>query len=105
MTRDRIDWTSKDDDTFVKDAETQIWLSAFANNNPLAPAHVEADAAYEEARNRSKPWLYQRAYNKAYRSCGFTPSEREIELERPEAPATSPTLPVGRSPSTDSEGA
>lgn len=81
----RIDWSSKDDDVFVKDAETQIWLSAFANNNPRAPAHVEADAAYDEAIRRSKPWLYQRAYNKAYRSCGFTPSERETDLERPEA--------------------
>ena len=78
-----IDWQEMNDDQFVERAETQIWLSAFASNNPRAPAHKEVDAAYDEARRREKPWLYQQAWNRAYRSCGYKPSEHEIELARP----------------------
>ena len=58
-----IDWAALDDTDFVKQAETQIWFSAFASNNPKAPAHKEVDAAYAEAVRRGKKWLYQRAYN------------------------------------------
>jgi len=72
------DWTILDDEGFVRIAEQQIWLSAFASNNPRAPAHKEVDAAYDEAERRQKPWLYQRAWNKAYRSCGYEPSEEEV---------------------------
>lgn len=77
-----IDWTSKTDEEFVKDAETQIWFSAFAANNPRAPAHKETDAAWAEAKNRGKLWLYQRAWNKAYLSCGYQPSDSEIEAAK-----------------------
>ena len=73
--RTPIDWQSLDDDEFVKRAEMQIWLSAFAISNPRAPAHDEADAAYDEAKRREKPWLYQRAWNAAYASCGYEPNE------------------------------
>ncbi len=74
-----IDWPSFSDEDFVKRAEQQIWLSAFASNNPNAPAHRQADLAHDEAGRRSKPWLYQRAWNSAYRSCGHTPSDRDLE--------------------------
>jgi hypothetical protein len=74
-----INWQALDDEAFVDRAEQQIWLSAFASNNPRAPAHKEVDAAYDEAQRRERPWLYQRAYNAAFRSCGYTPSEAEIE--------------------------
>jgi hypothetical protein len=80
--RQPINWLPLTDDEFVKTAETQIWLSAFANNNPRAPAHKETDAAFAEARRREKPWLYQRAWNKAYLSCGHQPSDAEIEAAR-----------------------
>lgn len=80
--REPIDWQSKNDDDFVKDAETQIWLSAFAANNPRAPAHREADAAYEESRRREKPWLYQQAWNAAYRSAGYEPSDWDIKAAK-----------------------
>lgn len=73
-----INWPSLDDDAFVKEAKTQIWFSAFANNNPRAPAHKEVDAAYDEAVKRGKPWLYKKAWNKAYRSCGYEPNEQDI---------------------------
>lgn len=63
--RAKIDWQSLTDDEFVAKAEQQIWLSAFANNNPRAPAHAEADAAYDETKRRGKPRLYNRAWEKA----------------------------------------
>ena len=77
-----INWQSLSDDDFVLKAEQQIWLSAFASNNPRAPAHKESDAAYDEAKRREKPWLYQRAWNKAYRSSGHQPSEQNIAMEQ-----------------------
>jgi hypothetical protein len=79
MKHQPIDWASKSDEDFVKTAEMQIWLSAFANNNPRAPAHAEADAAYDEATARNKKWLYQKAYNDAVASCGYPISDRDRE--------------------------
>lgn len=76
---DAFNWHDMPDDKFVRLAETQIWLSAFAANNPRAPAHKQADAACDEARRRGKPWLYQRAWNAAYRSAGHEPSDAQIE--------------------------
>lgn len=84
-----IDWTVLSDDDFVKKAEMQIWLSAFANNNPRAPAHKEADAAYDEAVRRNKKWLYQRAWNQAYSSAGYEPSDEQIEAAK--SPVTEET--------------
>jgi hypothetical protein len=60
-----IDWQAMSDDEFLEKAEQQIWLSAFASNNPKAPAHKEADAAYDEAERRGKPHLYRRAWKRA----------------------------------------
>ena len=82
MKREPIDWRSKTDDEFIKEAETQIWLSAFASSNPRAPAHDEADRAHDEANRREKPWLYQRAWNSAYASCGYQPSAADIEAAK-----------------------
>ena len=80
-----IDWESLTDDEYLDHAERQIWLSAFASNNRRAPAHEQSDRAYDEAKRREKPWLYQRAWNAAYRSCGYEPSERDIAKATPEA--------------------
>lgn len=78
----RYDWQEMNDEDFLKKAEEQIWFSAFASNNPHAPAHEETDKAYDEAKRRGKPWLYKRAWNNAYRSCGFEPSQSDIEGAR-----------------------
>jgi len=78
----RFDWPTMTDEEYLKAAEMQLWLSAFAANNPRAPAHKHADEAYDEAQRREKPWLYQRAWNASYRSAGYEPSEREIELAK-----------------------
>ena len=77
-----IDWQSLNDDEFVTKADEQIWLSAFASNNPRAPAHAEADAAYSEAKRRGKPWLYQRAWNRAAASAGFELSAANLDAEK-----------------------
>lgn len=81
-----INWSELDDAAFVDRAKSQIWLSAFANNNPRAPAHLEADAAYDEAERRRKPWLYKRAWNKAYSLAGHEPSEADLEAAKDPRP-------------------
>lgn len=58
-----------DDAKFICEAETIIWLAAFANNNPRSDYHWQADACYDEATRRGKPELYTRAYNQAVASC------------------------------------
>lgn len=70
------------DDDLVKEAENYIWLSAYASNNPRSAYHWKADATYDEAKRREKPWLYQRGYNSAYRTVGYEPSESEIAAAR-----------------------
>ncbi|XAI95145.1 hypothetical protein [Microcystis phage Mwe-JY13] len=86
--RETIDWSLKSDEEFVKDAEMQIWLSAYANNNPRAPAHEEVDKAYDEAKRREKPWLYKRAWNQAYQSCGYELTEDDRRAAMPSAGET-----------------
>ena len=54
-----------DDEEFVKIAEEYIWLSAYANNNPRSDYHWMCDAAYDEAKRRGKPELYDRAHKQA----------------------------------------
>jgi hypothetical protein len=73
-----IDWASLEETEWLRQAEQQIWLSAFASNNPRAPAHQETDRAYADAKARGAGWMYSRAYIEAYKSCGFTPSLEEI---------------------------
>lgn len=73
------------DEQLVDDTNRQVWLSAFASNNPRAPAHWKVDALYDEAARREKPWLYQRGWNQAYASCGYTPSDSEIEAAKESA--------------------
>lgn len=80
------------DDAFVREVEMQVWLSAFANGNPRAPAHKKCDAAYDEAKRRGAPWLYQRGWNQAYQSCGYEPTEGELEAAR------QPAAPEGETP-------
>lgn len=84
------DWPNMTDEAFLEKAEQQIWLSAFANNNPRAPAHKEADNAYAEAQRRGKPWLYCKAWNAAYRSCGYEPSEHDIARANPKTYEAAP---------------
>ncbi len=73
-----INWRSLSDEEYLDNAERQIWLSAFAANNPRAPAHRETDAAYDEAKARKKPWLYNRAWNAAWLSSGNALSDDQI---------------------------
>jgi hypothetical protein len=56
---------SLDDEKFVREAETVIWLSAFASNNSRSDYHWQADACYDEAKRRGKPELYNRAWKQA----------------------------------------
>lgn len=60
---DRI--AAEDDAIFLKRAETDIWLSAYANNNPRSDYHWQADLCYREAVRRGKPELYTQAWERA----------------------------------------
>ena len=68
------------DDELVREAETKVWLSAYAANNSRSKYHAECDAVHEEARRRMKPWLYQQGWNAAYTLCGYALSDRDREL-------------------------
>lgn len=57
-----------DDDAFEDAAKNVIWLSAYANNNPRSDYHWQADACYDEAQRRGKPYLYKNAYDRAVAS-------------------------------------
>ncbi len=72
-----------DDGPLQRRTENLIWLSAFANNNPRAPAHWQVDLCYDEWVSRGKSWRYQAAYNDAYESCGFEVSESDRQLALP----------------------
>ena len=52
-----------DDAALLDEAKSKIWLSAYANNNPRSDYHWHADACYDECQKRSKPEIYQRAYD------------------------------------------
>lgn len=50
---------------FLSEAETYIWLSAYAANNPRSDYHWMCDACYDEAIRRGKPELYDIAWHRA----------------------------------------
>lgn len=53
------------------EAESKIWLSAFAANNPRSCYHWQCDATYAEATRRGKPEIYSEAHKAAMRSEGY----------------------------------
>jgi hypothetical protein len=59
-----------DDLEFLRIAEQYIWLSAYASNNSRSDYHWVADSCYDEAARREKPELYEKAYDRAVKSCG-----------------------------------
>ena len=75
------------DDDFVDEVENMVWLSAFAANNPRSIYHSQCDSTYSEAVRRGKPWLYQRGWNAAYRSCGYELPQEDRAKERADHPS------------------
>lgn len=51
------------DEQLYEECVHNIWLSAFANNNPRSAFHWQADACYGETSRRHKDDIYERAYN------------------------------------------
>lgn len=76
-----------DDGAFVDEVENMVWLSAYAANNGRSIYHAKCDATYNEAKERGKPWLYQRGWNAAYRSAGHELSESDRAKARPDHPS------------------
>lgn len=50
------------DEDLYKAARKYIWLSAYASNNPRSAYHPMCDAAFDEAKRRGKPEIYERAH-------------------------------------------
>lgn len=61
---------SMDDQAIETEAEKVVWLSAFANNNPMSDFHWQADAIYDECADRQKPEIYKRGFQRAKTSAG-----------------------------------
>jgi len=70
------------DGDFVEECSKVCWFSAFANNNPRAPAHWQADLLIDESERRAKPWLYAQGRNKAILSCGLEPTDSDLEAAK-----------------------
>lgn len=73
------------DSDFVDHAKDQIWLSAFASNNPRSKYHWQTDACYDEAVRRERGYLYKKAWNAAYRLAGYEPTAADVAGESPHA--------------------
>ena len=41
---------------------SNIWLSAYANNNPISCYHWQCDACYDESQRREDKEIYSRAH-------------------------------------------
>lgn len=67
------------DAELVEETENKVWLSGYAANNPQSKYHAECDATYAEAQRREKPWLYQRGWNKAWKSAGHELSDWDMQ--------------------------
>ena len=50
------------DDQLRQECESEIWLSAYANNNPRSDYHWHVDACYDECEKRGKGSIYEKAY-------------------------------------------
>lgn len=53
------------DEELLFQTEQDIWLSAYAANNPRSDYHWQATACYHEWQCRAKPEQYQKAYDAA----------------------------------------
>ena len=58
------------DEQLLKEAEQDIWLSAYAQNNRRSDYHWHADECYEEAKRRNKSEIYTQAFNAARKHTG-----------------------------------
>lgn len=71
------------DAEYLKEAETMVWLSAYAANTPRSAYHKKCDDCYTEATRRGKPWLYKAAWNRAYASKGYQLSDDDLDGAKP----------------------
>jgi len=52
-----------------KACETDIWLSAYASNNPRSDYHWMCDACYDECQRRGKSEIYSDAHKYVSTNC------------------------------------
>jgi len=67
--RPKIDYLSKlekmNEKDLFKETEMQIWLSAYAANNPISDYHWKCDACYDVCASRNRVDIYQKAWEMA----------------------------------------
>jgi len=54
--------TEMSDTELRKACESDIWLSAYAENNPRSDYHWMCDACYDECKRRGKSEIYSQAH-------------------------------------------
>ena len=55
---------SSDDFQLSKACGRMIWLSAYADNNPLSDYHWQCDACYDECIRRDKGFIYDQEHHR-----------------------------------------
>lgn len=58
------------DAELYEECGSKIWLSAYANNNPISCYHWQCDACYDESKKRDDKTIYSRAHSEQVASCG-----------------------------------
>lgn len=61
--------TEMSDADLRKACESDIWLSAYANNNPRSDYHWMCDACYDECSRRGKPEIYSQSHKYVSSNC------------------------------------
>ena len=58
------------DAALFEETKTQIWLSAYAANNPRSDYHWQCDATYDEWRKRNNVDQYGKAHKEVSKEVG-----------------------------------
>jgi len=67
--KDRL-MTLSDADLY-EECGKKIWLSAYANNNPISCYHWQCDATCDECTRRGKTEIYKNAHAAEMRAAGY----------------------------------
>lgn len=67
--RERL--AAMDDQALFREAKENIWLSAYAANNPRSDYHFKCDATYDESQKRADKEIYARAHKAVGAGLGF----------------------------------
>lgn len=64
----KVSLSKMSDEELYDETGRKIWLSAYANNNPISCYHWQLDATYDEWVKRQKTEMYIKAHKKQLRN-------------------------------------